>query len=76
MLIDFCQRTKGYYYIELQHNQESFLNLFNLEATISVQDREENAYGKVKQLQRRQSMFFDKPAIVSKQVMDAHRIYR
>ncbi|UJR07100.1 hypothetical protein I4U23_011388 [Adineta vaga] len=67
VLIDFCEKTKGYYYVELQHNQASLLNLFELEATISVQDREENVHGKVKQPQRRQSQFLDKPAIGSKQ---------
>jgi ubiquitin-protein ligase len=66
-LIDFCEKTKGYYYIELQHNQESLLNLFELEAAISVQDREENVYGKVELPQRRQPIFLDKPAIASKQ---------
>jgi ubiquitin-protein ligase len=66
VLIEFCEKTKGYYYNELHHDQESLLNLFELEAAISVQDREDNIYGKVKQPQRRQSKFLDMPAIASK----------
>lgn len=67
VLIEFCEKTKGYYYVDIQHNQESMLNLFELEATISVQDREENVHGKVKYPQRRQSRFLDRPAIASMQ---------
>ncbi|CAF2057483.1 unnamed protein product [Rotaria magnacalcarata] len=67
VLVEFCEKTKGYYYIDIQHDKEYMLNLFELEASISVQDREENIHGKVKYLQRRQPKFFDKSAITSKQ---------
>ncbi|CAF1138456.1 unnamed protein product [Adineta ricciae] len=67
VLIDFCEKTKGYYYVDLQHNQESLLNLFELEATISVLDRKEDVFGKVSQPQRRQPMLLDKPAVSAKQ---------
>ena len=66
-LVEFCEKSKGYYYTDLQHDQTSLLNLFELEATISIQDREENVYGKVKNPQRRQSQFLNKPAIAAKQ---------
>ncbi|CAM4879968.1 unnamed protein product [Rotaria socialis] len=67
VLVEFCEKTKGYYYTDIQHDKEYMLNLFELEASISVQDREENIYGKIKYPQRRQSKFLDKPAIASKQ---------
>ncbi|CAF2958823.1 unnamed protein product [Rotaria sp. Silwood2] len=67
VLVDFCEKTKGYYYTDIPHDQESMLNLFELEAAISLQDREENVYGKVRSPQHRQPKFLDKPAIASKQ---------
>jgi ubiquitin-conjugating enzyme E2 D/E len=66
-LVEFCEKTKGYYYIDIQHDKESMLNLFELEATISVQDREENVHGKIKRPQRRQPKDLDKPAIATTQ---------
>ena len=66
-LVEFCEKSKGYYYVDLQHDQASLLNLFELEATISLQDREENVYGKIKSPQRRQPQFLNKPAIASKE---------
>ncbi|CAF4691532.1 unnamed protein product [Rotaria sp. Silwood1] len=67
VLVEFCEKTKGYYYADIPHDQNSMLNLFELEATISIQDRDENTCGKITHPQRRQSKFLDKPAVASKQ---------
>ncbi|CAF1197755.1 unnamed protein product [Didymodactylos carnosus] len=67
LLVEFCEKTKGYYYTDIPHSQQDMLNLFELEATISVKDREENVYGKIKYPKRVQPKFLDKPAIAAKQ---------
>lgn len=67
VLLEFCTKTKGCYYEDLQYDRASMLNLFELEASISVQDREEGVFGKVKYPQRRQPKLLDKPAVASKQ---------
>ena len=67
VLLEFCTATKGYYYEDIQHDQASMLDLFELEASISIQDREENLFGKVKHPQRRQPKLLDKPAVASQQ---------
>lgn len=66
-LIDFCEKTKGYYYVDVRHDNGSMLSLFELEAAISIQDREQDVYGRIERPQRRRPELLDKPAIASKQ---------
>ena len=66
VLVDFCQKTKGYYYIDIPHDKASMLNLFELEATMSVRDRDTQIFGQISRPQRRQPSHLSKPAVAAK----------
>jgi ubiquitin-protein ligase/uncharacterized protein YegL len=66
-LVDLCVSTKGYYHLNVPHDKQSMTNLFELEATISVNGRDEKVAGKIQKPKRRPPTELHNPAIILKE---------